>query len=69
MLLFIVVFFRPYLFIYFHFVIDRNEIVANEQLNDGVDNCRSKASYCMLLFSILISFPRFDRRIHAVSLV
>jgi len=50
-------------------VIDRNEIVANEQLNDVVDNCRSKASYCMLLFSILIYFPRFDRRIHAVSLV
>jgi len=24
-------------------VIDGNEIVANEQLNDGVDNCRSKA--------------------------
>jgi hypothetical protein len=24
-------------------VIDGNEIVANEQLNDNVDNCRSKA--------------------------
>lgn len=31
------------LFISFHFVIDGNEIVANDQLNDGVDNCRSKA--------------------------
>jgi len=43
MLLFIVGFFTPYLFISFHFVIDGNEIVANDQLNDGVDNCRSKA--------------------------
>jgi hypothetical protein len=29
----------------------------------------NSTSYCMLLFSILISFPWFDRRIHVVSLV
>jgi len=28
---------------YFYFEIDVNEIVADEQLTDGVDNCRSKA--------------------------
>lgn len=30
-------------FLSLHFEIDRNEIVADELLNDSVDNCRSKA--------------------------
>jgi hypothetical protein len=50
MLLFIVGFFTPYLFI--SFWIDGNEIIANEQLNDSVDNCQSKAK---LIF--FFSFP------------
>jgi hypothetical protein len=36
-------FFLFFFHFFFHFEIDGNEIVAYEQLNDSVDNCRSKA--------------------------
>lgn len=38
------------MFFFLHFEIDGNEIVANDQLNDSVDNCRSKAKLIWLAY-------------------